>query len=327
MVTNVIAGGSDAAAKPRVKTVNTSLGPIAYYDIGEGQPVVLLHGFPDTPSTFFLLASELVDHGYRCIIPYMPGYGASALPNTQGVGKMADASVLGIGQMLDKFLCTIFTDENIKIIGHDWGSIVAQVLVALVDEYPQTNYRIDSAVFYAVPPLGSFYQNINVKQIIRSRYMFYFQLFGVTNTLRRDDLIYIKKLWARWSPWTDIELDSQPQLNLTLKTLAAGRCLENAIAYYRHFLNPYYVLRGNSLKAQNKLLLKKRECRSLLLVGEKDSCIGAEMFEGAESYYPHPDTRLEVMSGLGHFAHLENPARVNGVIKAFFQIKNPAPKS
>jgi len=133
----------------------------------------------------------------------------------------------------------------------------------------------------------------------------------------------VKKLWARWSPWTDIELDSQPQLQQTLNTLVKGSCLENAIAYYRHYLNPYYVLRGNSFKAQNKLLLKKRECRSLLLVREKDGCIGAEMFEGAEYYYPHPDTRLEVMTDLGHFAHLENPAGVNGVIKAFFQIKDP----
>ncbi|MBL4868736.1 MAG: alpha/beta hydrolase, partial [Pseudomonadales bacterium] len=298
----------------------TSLGSIAYYDIGEGQPIVMLHGFPDTPSTFTHLVNEFTASGYRCIVPYMPGYGASTLPQTRGSSKAADASVLGVGKMVDKFLCTIIPGTTIKIIGHDWGSIVAQVLVALAEENPNSMYKIESAVFYAVPPTGSFYRNINFKQLYRSRYMLYFQGAGVANAMRKDDLAYIKKLWKRWSPWTTEELGYQVQLERTLETLEEGNCLENAIAYYRHFLNPFYMLRGSSLRQQNKLLLKKRACRSLMLVGEKDGCIGVEMFDGAESYYPHPETKLSVLKNLGHFAHLEDADRVYTEINEFFQI-------
>lgn len=304
-----------------LKNIDVSSGKLAYYDLGEGQAVVLLHGFPDTPHTFENMVSELVNAGFRCIVPFMPGYGGSSLPQkTKGLFKgVQEASMLGIGRMLDEMLQSILPGEAIKIIGHDWGSLVAQVLVALNDEDPQPSCHIERAIFYAVPPIGSFYKNISFKQIYRSRYMYYFQLPGVAKIIRDKQLEYIKTLWQRWSPWSSVELKKQAQLDRTLKTLEQGACLENGMAYYRSLLNPYYMIRGSSIIEQNRMLFKKRSLPCLLLVGEKDECIGREMFQGGTEYYPHPDTRFMEINGLGHFAHLENPEKVAALVLDYFK--------
>ncbi|MBL4607377.1 MAG: alpha/beta hydrolase [Pseudomonadales bacterium] len=305
-------------------TFETSVGKLEYYDLGTGPAVVLLHGFPDSPTTFSYLVDALIDNGYRCIVPFMPGYGQSSLPfNNQGLLKGPEASMLGIGKMLNEFLGIHLAGESLQLVGHDWGSMVAQMLVALNDDKPHANYQIDSAVFYAVPPIAAFAKNIGFKQLYRSRYMAYFQGFGVAKKIRSKNLAYISELWLRWSPWNPEELAQQAQLKKTLQTLKTGQCLENGMAYYRCLLNPFYILRSSSLFQQVSLLFKKRNVPCLLLTGEKDACIGADMFNGSEECYPNPGTRLEVMKNLGHFAHLENPEKVNAIITDFLRLNKP----
>jgi pimeloyl-ACP methyl ester carboxylesterase len=51
-----------------------------YKDWGQGDPVVLLHGWPLTGDTFDDLAIKLVEAGKRCIIPDRRGFGRSDQP-------------------------------------------------------------------------------------------------------------------------------------------------------------------------------------------------------------------------------------------------------
>jgi pimeloyl-ACP methyl ester carboxylesterase len=56
-------------------------GTMLYYkDWGQGDPVVLLHGWPLTGDTFDDLAIKLVEGGKRCIIPDRRGFGRSEQP-------------------------------------------------------------------------------------------------------------------------------------------------------------------------------------------------------------------------------------------------------
>jgi pimeloyl-ACP methyl ester carboxylesterase len=56
-------------------------GTMLYYkDWGQGDPVVLLHGWPLTGDTFDDLAIKLVEAGKRCIIPDRRGFGRSDQP-------------------------------------------------------------------------------------------------------------------------------------------------------------------------------------------------------------------------------------------------------
>jgi pimeloyl-ACP methyl ester carboxylesterase len=88
-------------------------------DVGEGPPVVLLHGFPGTSDLWRNQIPVLVDAGYQCIAPDMRGRGRSnrldsvssyVLPNlVYDIAGIMDA--LGINRA--------------HIVGHDWGAGVA----------------------------------------------------------------------------------------------------------------------------------------------------------------------------------------------------------
>ena len=53
---------------------------LAYVDEGEGQPVVLFHGEPSWSFLYRKIISVLLEKGYRCIAPDLPGFGRSDKP-------------------------------------------------------------------------------------------------------------------------------------------------------------------------------------------------------------------------------------------------------
>jgi pimeloyl-ACP methyl ester carboxylesterase len=92
-------------------------------DVGEGRPVLLLHGFPATRHLWSLVAPLLVKAGYRLLVPDLVGYGSSVAPagvlldmasQSRWMVEMMDA--LGIAQA--------------SVIAHDVGSAAAQIMVA-----------------------------------------------------------------------------------------------------------------------------------------------------------------------------------------------------
>ncbi len=50
---------------------------IALDDIGEGSPVLLLHGFPATRGLWSRVVPLLGNSGYRLLVPDLVGYGES----------------------------------------------------------------------------------------------------------------------------------------------------------------------------------------------------------------------------------------------------------
>ena len=55
---------------------------INYEVTGEGRPLVLIHGFPDSGRLWRHQVAPLADAGFKVIVPDMRGYGASDKPAT-----------------------------------------------------------------------------------------------------------------------------------------------------------------------------------------------------------------------------------------------------
>jgi len=53
---------------------------IEYEVTGEGRPVVLLHGFPDSGRLWRHQVPALADAGFKVIVPDLRGYGRSDKP-------------------------------------------------------------------------------------------------------------------------------------------------------------------------------------------------------------------------------------------------------
>lgn len=89
--------------------------PMAYVDVGQGDPIVFLHGNP-TPS---YLWRNIIPHALpfgRCLAPDYPGMGNSgAEPN--GAYRLIDQQ-----RYLDGWIDALGLENNIILVLHDWGS-------------------------------------------------------------------------------------------------------------------------------------------------------------------------------------------------------------
>ncbi|MGY4395271.1 haloalkane dehalogenase [Sphingomonas sp. UYAg733] len=89
--------------------------PMAYVDVGEGDPIVFLHGNP-TPS---YLWRNIIPHALpfgRCLAPDYPGMGNSgAEPN--GAYRLADQQ-----RYVDGWFDALGLDHDVILVVHDWGS-------------------------------------------------------------------------------------------------------------------------------------------------------------------------------------------------------------
>ncbi|MEO6043930.1 MAG: alpha/beta hydrolase [Tepidiformaceae bacterium] len=65
---------------PVIKTTGTPSTDIHYVDVGGGQPVVLIHGWPLSHRMWESQISALVDGGYRCVAYDRRGFGDSGKP-------------------------------------------------------------------------------------------------------------------------------------------------------------------------------------------------------------------------------------------------------
>lgn len=148
-------------------------------------PVVLLHGFPDTVLTFQALNRALVQQGneqrslpvydklnayiyiagYRTIMPNLWGYEKNTTLHVSKQHFSLDGVAHHLIQLLDELRV-----KSVHVIGHDWGSVIAQRLAV---KYP---HRVTSLTVMAVPTDMLYGFLMVPSQLYYSWYMLFFQL-------------------------------------------------------------------------------------------------------------------------------------------------------
>ncbi len=83
---------------------------------GEGEPVMLLHGFPETSAMWIELMSSLADEGYHCVAPDQRGYSPGARPGDVDAYRYEE-----VGGDVFRFADALGW-ERFHLIGHDWGA-------------------------------------------------------------------------------------------------------------------------------------------------------------------------------------------------------------
>jgi haloalkane dehalogenase len=91
---------------------------MAYVEIGEGDPIVFLHGNPDS------------SYGWRNVIPHVAGLGRCLAPDLIGMGdsdKLSDSGrdsyrFVEHRHYLDALLEALDVRERVTLVVHDWGS-------------------------------------------------------------------------------------------------------------------------------------------------------------------------------------------------------------
>lgn len=136
-----------------------------YVEAGEGPLVVLLHGFPELWLAWRRQIPMLADAGLRVVAPDMRGYGLSDKPrgwrnyDREHLGDDVAGLIRHLGV------------ERAHLVGHDWGGIVA--FYTAID-HPEV---IDRLVVLNGGHPNQFGEGLrHPGQLLRSWYMFYFQL-------------------------------------------------------------------------------------------------------------------------------------------------------
>ncbi len=273
---------------------------VAYLSCGDGPLALCLHGFPDSAHTWRDLLPELAAAGFHAVAPFLRGYAPTAIPvdGRYQIGVLAQ-DALAVHEVLAG-------GDDAVLIGHDYGAGAAY---GAVNAAPERWRRL---VTLALPPGDALVQSIltNLDQVKRSWYMFFFQHPLADAVVAGNDLAFIDRLWADWSPGFDAAED----LALLKPSLRDPANLAAALGYYRAALSGVGVDPAlDDLQAASQQM---PVVPTLYLHGTSDGCIGPEVVALAAAAAPE-NVRLEHIDGVGHFLHREDPATVNRRIVEF----------
>jgi haloalkane dehalogenase len=88
---------------------------ISYVDIGQGDPIVFLHGNPTSSYLWRNIIPYLAEHG-RCLAPDLVGMGQSGKSPARGYRFVDHA------RYLDAWFEVLNLTSNVTLVMHDWGS-------------------------------------------------------------------------------------------------------------------------------------------------------------------------------------------------------------
>lgn len=115
---------------------------LAHVDEGDGPPVVMLHGEPTWGFLYRKLMPPLLDAGFRCVVPDLPGFGRSDKPADDGWYSY-DRHTAAVASLLEELEL-----RDVTLVMQDWGGPIGLRVATL--ELPDRVARLvamDTGVF------------------------------------------------------------------------------------------------------------------------------------------------------------------------------------
>jgi pimeloyl-ACP methyl ester carboxylesterase len=115
-----------------LKQIDAGVLKVGYAEAGpiNGPPAVLLHGWPYDIHSFVDVAPLLASAGYRVIVPYVRGYGATRFLSGE-TSRNGQPSAIALDTIA--FMDALKIDKAI-LAGFDWGARTANIIAALWPE-------------------------------------------------------------------------------------------------------------------------------------------------------------------------------------------------
>ena len=206
--------------------VSTPALDIAYEEQGpaDGQPVLLLHGFPYDVRCFDGVASRLAEAGLRTVTPYLRGFGPTRLREHDAVKSGEQAALAhDLLELVERLGL-----EHPILAGFDWGGRGACAAAALwptrfaslltIGGY--SIYNIEAALNPAPP---------EVEHVLW--YQYYFHGERGRRGLETDRRAICRLLWSLWSPLKPLDVEAFEQ---TAPSFDNPDFVEVTLHSYRH---------------------------------------------------------------------------------------------
>jgi pimeloyl-ACP methyl ester carboxylesterase len=247
-----------------------------------GEPVVLLHGFPETSHMWTGLMPLLADAGFRCLAPDQRGYSPGARPEGVEQYRYIDTASDALA------LADAWGAERFHLIGHDWGAACGWAVVALAAE------RVASWTALSVPHLAAFGGAIrnDPDQQQRSQYVTFFQQPGAAEELfAANDYAGLRGIWSKSAP---------DEVQEYLSVLTQPGALTAALNWYRG---------SRGLDPEDPdVTFGPVTTPTLMIWGNQDVAIGRTAVTAAADCMKGPYRFVELDAG--HWLVQEEPERV-----------------
>jgi pimeloyl-ACP methyl ester carboxylesterase len=267
----------------------------AYLEEGNGPLALLLHGFPDSATTWSHQMRPLATAGFRVVAPWLRGYPPTEIPRDGFYDRGTLAADL-------RALVIALGGGQAHLVGQDWGAIIAYNALAA---FPELFRR---AVVLAVPHPAEVRRSMLLpKHVHRSFHWWFFQLPELPEAaLAANDFAFIDYLWEYW---TSPGYRDEAHLADVKRLLAMPGALGATLGYYRAMVDPQKA--DPALETVRKDAERPIPVPTLALCGADD--LRAELM-GDQARHFTGEYRFELVRGSGHFLHREQPAAVTRLI-------------
>jgi pimeloyl-ACP methyl ester carboxylesterase len=156
-----------------------------------GEPVLLLHGFPEISLEWSALMPVLAANGYHCLAPDQRGYSPGARPTEVDAYKYEElvADAFAIGSELG---------EKFHLVAHDWGANIAWLMlqkdpsrIASYTALAVPHYQVWARAVYEDPDMAGYLSMLNTWMTVDKGEAFWTptQMRNMWKGKKPDDLI------------------------------------------------------------------------------------------------------------------------------------------
>ena len=263
-----------------------------YVTQGEGDLMLMLHGFPEFWYSWRHQIPEFAKN-YKVVALDLRGYNDSDKPADKSAYVMDEfiRDVEGVIKGLGYDKCIL--------VGHDWGGAIAWNFAYAHPE------MVERLIILNLPHPAKFAEGMrNPQQLLRSSYMFFFQIpwlpeFLIQSSDYQPIETAIKGMAVNKSAITKEDLEAY-------KDAAAKRgAMTATLNYYRNIFQ-------QRMTSQDWSVL---EVPTLMIWGEKDTALGKELTYGTEAYVR--DFKIKYIPDCSHWVQQEKPELVNQYMREF----------
>ena len=183
-----------------IKQIDAGVLNVGYAEDGpaDGPAVVLLHGWPYDIHTYVDVAPLLASRGYRVIVPYLRGYGATRFLSGDTV-RNGQQSVVAVDIIA---LMDALKIQKATVAGCDWGARTACIIAAL---WPERCKALVSVSGYLIGSQEAGKMPLPPKDELQWWYQYYFatERGRAGYEKYRDD--FAKLIWQIASPKWDFD--------------------------------------------------------------------------------------------------------------------------
>ena len=288
-------GRSTATDEFPVEHVSIHGHDIGYRRGGDGPVLLLLHGIAGSSCTW-VPAMKLLQGDYTVLAPDFLGHGVSAKP----VGDYS----LGNHASTVRDLLHLLRIERATVVGQSFGGGVA---LQFAYQFPE---RCERLVLVDAGGLG---REVNwiLRLITLPAFEYVMPALFPAFVRNWGDLV------AGFLGDRGIGSAGAAEMWRSYKSLTEAGNRHAFVRTMRAVIDPG----GQSVSATDRLYLAAH-MPTLIVWGEHDRII--PLVHAYRAHQAIPDSRLEVMKGVGHYSHVEEPARFVEILTDFLHTTEPA---